>query len=293
MIPNTENPEVKLVHGIRGGIPSDRMEQIHLGLPYSMMLRDVLPSLADPLAGPLVRIGKMRARVRLSDGWHMLNEARIALFEAEACTLFYEEYQPNHTEALYWCKYYLDDAALRLHSSCEHMLRSVVFYWTLSGVEKGHSVGAVGSSKDSRESLLVSVLKRAKQSKDRQVRVDVAKLLEKLRSNKAWKACMKHRNDWVHTRLPAITGLFPDIVFKTFDYEKELPPALLKYVGLKKGVTMTVGIGRDITVLRKTVRSAFGELFRVYEGLAKLLAKESESTTRRHVRTCDRRFFLR
>jgi hypothetical protein len=279
MIPNTENLKVKLVHGMRGAIPSDRMDQIHLGLPYSVTLRDVLPYLADPLAAPL-RIGnKMRARVRLSYGWHMLNQARIALVEAEACTIFYEEYERNHTEALYRSQYYLDDAALRLHSSCEHMLKSVDFHWTLRVPEKGPSVGAVGSSKDSRESLLVRVLKAAKQSKDRQVRVDVTKLLEQLRSSKKWKACIKHRNDWVHNRLPAITGLFPDIVFKTIDYEKELPPEILKYVGLKKGMKMSVGIGMEISVLRETVRRAYGELFRVYEGLAQLLAKDRESAT--------------
>jgi len=134
------------------------MEQIHLGLPYSMTLRDVLPYLADPLAVPPVRMGKMQARVRLSDGWHMLNQARIALVEAEACTIFYEEYQRNHTEALYRCQYYLDDAALRLHSSCEHMLRSVVTHWALSVPKKK------GSSEESRDSLLVRVIKAAGQS---------------------------------------------------------------------------------------------------------------------------------
>ena len=65
MTPTTEHQEVKLIHGMRGAIPSDRMEQIHLQLPYSMTLRDVLPYLADPLAAPLVRGDKMRARVRL------------------------------------------------------------------------------------------------------------------------------------------------------------------------------------------------------------------------------------
>jgi hypothetical protein len=270
MTPNTENQEETLAHGMRGAISSTRMEQIHSGLPYSMRLRDALPYLADPLAMPHVRMRKMKARVRLSDGWHMLNQARIALVEAEACTIFYEECQRDHTEALYRCLYYLDDAALRLHSSCEHMLRSVVFHWALRVPEKK------GSPAELRDSLLVRALKAAEQSKDSQVRVDVAKILRRLRSSKAWKACMKHRNDWVHNRLPAISGLFSDIVFKRIDYEKELPPAILKYVGPKKGVAMTVGTGRDISALRETVRSAYGELFQVYEGLTKLLAKDNE-----------------
>jgi hypothetical protein len=40
-----------------------------------------------------------------------------------------------------------------------------------------------------------------------------------------------------------------------------------------------VGIGREISVVREAVRSAYGELFRVYEGLAKILAKDSKSNT--------------
>jgi len=268
---------VKLVDGMRGAIPADRMQEIHLQLPVSVQLRQILPHLADPLAVEIVAISKMRARVRLSYGWHMLNQARIALVEAEACTIFYEEYRHNHIEALYRCLYYLDDAALRLHSSSEHMLRSVVFHWTLDVPEKHPDDGTGDSPKESRESqsLLVRVLKKAQDSKDAQ---DVAKLLRGLRSSKAWKACMKHRHDWVHNRLPAINGIFPDISFSTVDFEKELPPVVRKSLGLKKGVRMSFGVGQDINLVRENARNAYVELFAVYEGLAKLLAKESEST---------------
>src|ERR1017187_8875321 len=100
MAPDADNQEVELVHGMRGAIPADRMEQIHSELPYSMTLRGVLPYLADPLAVRFVKMGQMRARVRLSYGWHMLNQARIALVEADACASFYEDLQHNHIEAL-------------------------------------------------------------------------------------------------------------------------------------------------------------------------------------------------
>jgi hypothetical protein len=253
------------------------MKEIHLGLPYSLPLRDILPHLADPLAGQIVGLVKMQARVRLSHGWHMLNQARIALVEAEACKIFYEEIQSNHTEALYRSLYYLDDAALRLHSSSEHMLRSVIFRWTLGVTEEPTGVGASDSPKERREwqSLLVRVIKKAQQSREAQ---DVTKLLRCLRSSEAWKACMKHRHDWVHNRLPAINGIFPDIRFGTIDFDKELPPVVRKAIGLKKGVSMSFGVGQNISVVRETVRNAYGELFRVYEGLAKLLAKDGEST---------------
>jgi len=240
---------------MRGAISSERMKEIHLGLPYSMQLRDILPHLTDPLAGQIVGLVKMQARVRLSYGWHMLNQSRIALVEADACTIFYEEIQGNHTEALYRSLYYLDDAALRLHSSSEHMLRSVIFRWTLGVPEKESGVGAGYSPKEPRESqsLLVRVLQRAGHSKDTR---DVAKLLKGLRSSKAWKACMKHRHDWVHNRLPAINGIFPDIRFGTVDFDKELPAVVRKSLGLKKGLRMSFGVGQNISVVRETVRNA-------------------------------------
>jgi hypothetical protein len=278
---NPEEHEVELVHGMRGGIPSARMEQIHLALPYSLPLRDTLPILADPFAAPLVGIRKMRARVRLSDGWHMLNQARQALIEAEACTVFYEEIQSKHTESLYYCRYYLDDAALRLYSSCEHILQFVALHWNLSIHKKMPSANATPYSEESRDGSLVLVLKAAEQFKDRLVHTEVAKLLRTLRSSRAWKTCVKHRNDWVHSRIPATSGLFPSIMFETVEYGKAFPSEILKLLGRKEGQKcerMSFGEGSDICVLREAVRSAYCELFGMYEGFAKLLAKENETT---------------
>jgi hypothetical protein len=276
-----EKQEVELVHGMRGGIPSSRMEQIHLALPYSLLLRDALPQLADPFAVPHVGVRKMKARVRLSDGWHMLNQARLALLEAEACTIFYDEIQRDHIEALYHCRYYLDDAALRLCSSCEHMSQSVILHWSLSIPKNNPLDGADRSSGASRDGSLVLALKAAEQSKDGHVRTEVARVLRRLRSSRAWKACVKYRHDWVHSRLPATGGLSSNIIFETLDNEKAFPPEILRYFGLKKGLKcekMSIGMGQDISVLRETMRNAFGELFRAYEGLARLLVREKETT---------------
>jgi hypothetical protein len=269
------NHEVDLTHGMRGGIPSSRMEQIHLNLPYSLLLRDVLPQLADPFAGPQAGIREMKARVRLSDGWHMLNQARLALLEAEACTIFYDEIQRDHMEALYHCRYYLDDAALRLCSSCEHMVQSTFLHWSLSAPKKNSLSGADCSSGQSREGSLLLALKAAEQSKDERVRAEVAPLLRRLRSSKAWKACVKYRHDWVHSRLPATAGLSSHIIFETLESEKALPPELLKIIGLRKGLKcekMSISVGQDISVLHGEMRNAYTDLFRLYEGLAKLLA---------------------
>jgi hypothetical protein len=286
--------------GMRGEIPSDRMEAIHLGLPYAMTLRDVLPYLVDPLCGGQWPMDKMRARVRLSDGWHMLNQARGALVESEACKLFYEEVEPDPDEARYHCRFYLDDAALRLYSSCEHLLWCVVAYWNLpSNVSKRKegwslwvvvkrialhlTVGLVnvarGRTVGGRSSLLVRVICEAERSRYPKVRGDVARILRRLRSNAAWRECTKYRHDWVHSRLPPIAGLQPAVSFGSFD-ENDIPPEIrtamtaLGYPAKIKGRKMALGVGPDIEVLRGIVRGAYDELFQAYEKFAQLLAKD-------------------
>jgi hypothetical protein len=245
------------------------MEQVHLALPYSMPLSDTLPQLADPFAAPLVMGSKMQARVRLSDGWHMLNQARLALIEAEACTIFYEEIQKSHTEALYHCRYFLDDAALRLYSCCEFMWKSIVLHLSLSIPKKGP------------RGILARVIKAAKQSGQSQLSMGIAEFLEQLQSSTAFEKCMNHRNDWVHNRLPATGGLSPDIRFETVDGEAAFPPEVLERFGLKKDQKlkrMSLGNGPDIGALCETIRDAYGALFQAYEGLANLLAAENRAS---------------
>src|ERR1035441_5504565 len=94
MNPDTERQGVELAYGMRRGIPAARMEQIHAGLPRSLDLRHLNPCLLNPLAA-MDSEHKVRARIRLAQGWHLLNEARTALIEAESCKVFYTECEPN------------------------------------------------------------------------------------------------------------------------------------------------------------------------------------------------------
>jgi hypothetical protein len=250
---------------MRGVIPASRMEEIQAGLPRSVTLRDGHAWLADVFAAPYSGIDEMAARVRLNHGWHMLNQARLALVEAEACRIFYEEVEPNPTEALYRCQYYLDDAALRLHASCEHMLRGIEKRWSLP------------VKKEKRERLLVSVLRAVQQSPLAGVRGAVAKLLQRLRSSQAWKNCMNHRDDWVHNRLPAVAGLNPQIIFDRTDIESAFPPqvreALRKagypVTGAVKRMSLATGPAGELPP--STIRSAYLELFAAYDTLLRVM----------------------
>jgi hypothetical protein len=258
MTPNADadNQKAKHVHGIRGGIPNERMEQIQAGLPRSLELRNLNPCLENPLVALGSKHTKIRAHVRLSQGWHLLNEARIALIEAEACTAFYEECEPNPTEAVYWCRFYLDDAILRLYSSRESLLLAVRYYWGLTIPKK------------SRDSLLVKVITAAATSNLPEVSGDVTTALRGLTTD--WTTCKEYRDDWVHNERPAIEGLGWEVLFKPSN-ARDIPPIILKelrYPATASGHSVSVGTGRKIGELHQAVRNAYGQLLGVYERLA-------------------------
>jgi hypothetical protein len=264
MNPSAEGQEGELVYGMRRGIPAISMDQIRAELPRSLDLRNLNPCLVNPLVALDSEHKKIRARIRLSQGWHLLNEARTALIEAGACMVFYKECEPNANEAVCRCRFYLDDAALRLCSSCEHLLRCVKLYWGLSLPTK------------TRDSLLVKVITAAEKSNLPQVSGDVTTSLRGLRTD--WAECKKYRDDWVHNERPAIKGLDWEVSFTSWNAQN-MPPALvqvLKDSGYPvpvrgSGKSVSVGAGRKIDKLHRIVRSAYGQLFGVYERLAPLL----------------------
>jgi hypothetical protein len=247
-----------MIHGMRGGITAARMEQIHASLPYSLELRNLNPCLENPLAKLGSEHAKSHAHVRLSQGWHLLNEARTALIEAEACKAFYEECEPNPVEAVYRCRYYLDDAILRLYPSCEHLLRSVIFYWSLS-------IPKV------RNSLLEKVIAAAESSGIPEVSGDVTASLRSLATD--WKECKKYRDDWVHNERPALQGLEFEVLFKKWN-EADIPEPILRALGISpkaSGSKIVVGKGRTISDLNGVARNSYCQLFGVYERLVPLL----------------------
>jgi hypothetical protein len=254
------------VYGIRGGIARDQMERIRSELPVSYELGMQFPFLADPLSTlPRLSITKVRAKIRLSQGWHMLNEARMALVEAEACKFYYGEREPNATEASYWCRFYLDDAMLRLYSSCEHLLRALMYHYSL----KLPISDPNGSRK---QSLLVAVIKAAEQSEEPVVSAQVAKILRKVRSNASWSSCKDYRDKWVHSERPSIEGLDFAVSFGKIS---DRDAAILKQLGVPVGPQfkrVSVGVGDKIEALRENVRNGYVVLQATYQSIANLVA---------------------
>jgi hypothetical protein len=190
------------------------MESIQAGLPNSYELRERIPHFgALAAATPPRGIGmrEFQARLGFVDGWHMLNQARSALVESDACRVFYAEFQLNPTEALHRPRFYLDDAALRLYSSCERPCRSVLRYWNLPTPTRPTDSG-------SRPSPLIGVVIDAVQSAGlRVVSKDVGNILRRFRSNREWRALALYQHKWVHDEVPAVEGLKGKVTFERFD----------------------------------------------------------------------------
>jgi hypothetical protein len=157
-------------------------------------------------------------------------------------------------------RFYLDDSALRLCSSCEHLLQCITSYWDLSLPKSG--------------TLLKKVITAAEKSNLAHVSRAVTDGLRGLSTD--WEECKKYRNDWVHNERPGIEGLDWEYSFKAFQSwnESGLPPDILKFLGFPakaSGKSAGVGTGRKIDDLHRVVRNAYCQLFGVYERLAPLL----------------------
>jgi hypothetical protein len=197
------------------------------------------------------------ALLRLWDCWELLNEARYALLEADASRVWYDEVRepPDRTTAIYFSRYYLEDAALRAYAGCERMLRSIPEYWRVPQPK--------GSKRARGIPLLTTTIRRLSAWR---LSHPVLLWLKGLDENPEWRQCMQIRKDWVHGQRPNIVGLGPPMSM-TFT-RTELPGCVVDQVGVKQ-------LGQTpIEELRRTVREAYIALFDVYANLFQLVSSE-------------------
>jgi len=179
---------------MRGEIPKRRLREIGASLPSAQrMLARVLPRRHWMFLGSEAAMGS--AVRSLWDGWHLLCEADLALFEAEACKVWYEDLRkpPNETGSTYCSRYYLDDAALRIHASAEHMLKALKMH-----------LGLKTSKMTRGEPALRRTIRALKHNNSNPT---IAKCLERLDSNQHWWKCAEYRNKWVHNNRMTVRGL--------------------------------------------------------------------------------------
>jgi hypothetical protein len=145
------------------------------------------------------------ASVCLQDVTSALEEARYALLEALAHIVWYREKcePPNEPLAVFFGKFYADDAALRMYAAGEHLANAIE---NMLEVEKE-----------------VSDFKRSNPAKSRNVVSkqalvgiylienypdhEITKAIRRLKESIDWKKTRKYRDDWVHGKPPIISGM--------------------------------------------------------------------------------------
>jgi hypothetical protein len=239
---------------VRGELPEQRLRQIGAALPSAVRkLNELLPSWARMFLGS--EAADDAALRGLWDGWDLLCEANIALGEAEACWVWYTELRrpPNEASARYFSRYYLDDAALRMHASSQHMLKAIKAHFDLRGVK--HTRKATRKATPLERTIEALTHKNPKTLAVRWLRA--------LNSNPDWTGCEEYRNRWAHNNRPALVGLEPNLTHAR----------LLLEPGFE-GFSFGSGPWAELTVeqLRQTCRGAYVALLDVYLKAIKLMS---------------------
>ena len=143
------------------------------------------------------------AAVCLQDVTSILQEVRHALFEAHAYMLWYRERSEprNDHAAIFFGRFYADDAALRLYAASEHLSEAIVCMLEISKEDlrryrKTRRTDDYGSQQSAVGKFLKAELAGHQ----------ITKAVSKLISSSEWLPTITYRDIWVHKKPPIIEG---------------------------------------------------------------------------------------
>jgi hypothetical protein len=152
-----------------------------------------------------------------------LLETRYALLESLAHKVWFLEKKkpPDELTAIFFSRFYADDAALRLYSAAEHLAKAVVYIFNIDDNQiKENKSG-------SRFGKVRKLLRKADPEHP------ISKAIDAVYTSKAWKKTIRYRDDWVHQQPPLIKGL-------VLVYERKI-----RWERSENGKTLTLGGGGD------------------------------------------------
>jgi len=135
----------------------------------------------------------------LRDAGHTLVEARYALHEALAHLIWFRERRepPSEIAAVFYCRFYADDTALRLYSAGEHLAKAIVFMLEINDQQ----LEGYRKRRSSQQSIVGHFLVQERPNHP------ITQAALELHESSAWQDTMKYRNNWVHKQPPTVKGL--------------------------------------------------------------------------------------
>lgn len=139
------------------------------------------------------------ASVCLKDTVYTLEEARYALHEVFAHEIWYLEKKepPNNEAAIFFGRFYANDAALRLYSAGEHLANAIIMM-----LEIGEQDLKPYKKKGISQQVIVGHFLREQKPQH-----PITEVVIKLADSKEWCDTMRYRNRWVHDQPPTVEGL--------------------------------------------------------------------------------------
>jgi len=133
-----------------------------------------------------------------------LCETRYALLESLAHKTWYLEKTnpPNELAAVFFSRFYADDAALRLYAAAEHLAKAVVYILNIDD----NKIKSNRSGSGSRFGTVRKILLQE------QPEHPITDAIDTLYKSEEWKSTIDYRDSWVHQQPPLVEGL--GVVFK-------------------------------------------------------------------------------
>ena len=143
------------------------------------------------------------AAICFQDVTSTLQEVRYALYESLSHLVWYREKieDPNERLAVFFSRFYADDAALRLYATGEHLARAIVSMLEISNQELMESRKTAGRDGIASEQATVGKYLKAVQPNH-----SVTAAILKLVGPVEWRKTIAYRNEWVHSKPPIIEG---------------------------------------------------------------------------------------
>lgn len=165
------------------------------------------------------------ASVCLHDVLHTFAEARYALYEVFARRVLYLEKKdsPNKRTAIYFSRFYIADAALRLYSAGEHLANGIIMMLEISDGD----LKDFKKSRTSQQAIVGNFLLAERPCHP------VTKAVAGLARSKDWCATRDYRDEWVHEQPRTMKGL--GIVYKRKKRWKDSPTGKGHMLGIGGG----------------------------------------------------------
>lgn len=181
-------------------MPPEKWEQIIVKLPNTafeihkalLLIDPQLVAICDPESERL-----QLSLVCLRDAAETACMMKFSLWEAFAHLRWFREEVPEapaEADAVFWARYFADNAALRLYPAAEDIAQFVVVFLGIGGI-------SLDSSKKTSKAAKVGKYLRREMPNDR-----VTHVICKLTEDRDYKETIEYRNVWVHEQPPRLRG---------------------------------------------------------------------------------------